>query len=118
MIDSAVPYRVSKFAVINNAAFTVVHTVAPLRWLSVRLIHVVNVSGGPVTVNFCAVPPGGTPTAANALLWTYKLDADQYLRFSDDDIFPPGYSLQCQASAANSINVKLAGIEEYVLGFS
>ncbi len=81
---------------------------------TVTMLHICNVTGSAATVRLCLVPNGGSPTAANAILWDFSIAANDVQELLKGDIWIDGAgpaTIQAQASANTSINIKLAGIE-------
>lgn len=95
-----------------SAAFQTIHTVYRTRQLTISIIHLVNCTAAPVTVQLCFVPSGGTPAQANAALWTYSIPAHDFIQLSEGQILPSDYSVQALASAPSAINLLIAGREE------
>lgn len=83
-----------------------------VRWLTVTMLHLVNTTAGPITVQVCLVPAGGTPTQANALLWDFSIPANDFIQCSDGLLMNPGESIQALASAGASVNLQFSGLEE------
>lgn len=106
----ATDYQVSELVQLGNA-FTLIHTVAPQRWLSISMVHITNTTNGDLTVRLCYVPTGGTAGADNAMLWDYTVPANDFIEFGGNDKIGPSSMIQALASAAASINIKLAGTE-------
>jgi 2-keto-4-pentenoate hydratase len=78
------------------------------------MLHICNVTGSAQTLRLCLVPNGGTPTSANAILWDFSIAANDVQELLKGDIWQDGSgtaTLQAQASANTSVNIKLAGIE-------
>lgn len=102
---------VSKFLQLTDA-FQTVHTVGPQDRLTVERLFITNTSNGAKTVQVCFVPkttPATSPTAANALLWDYSLNANTYVDIELSYILSPDYTVQALASASNVVNVFLTG---------
>lgn len=81
----------------------------------VRLIHVVNLTPADATVRICQVPstnPLTHPVSQNALLWDRVIEANDFLAFDDHDLMPAGWSIQASASANDTINIRVVGIQE------
>ena len=70
-------------------------------------LYVCETSNAARTVNVALVPPAGSPSAANALLFTYAIGAYavEPMIGAIDLIVPPGHTIQAQASANTSVNI-------------
>lgn len=95
-----------------DVGFTVVHQVYSVRYLMVTMLHLVNCTAAPITVQVCVVPSGGTPAQANALMWDFSLPANDLIEIGDGLLMAPGSSLQALASAGASVNLTFSGLEE------
>jgi len=93
-------------------AFAVVHTVYLNRSLMVAAIHLTNISAAAKKVRLCFVPPGGTPTAANAILWDFSVDANDIFEFGQDILIPSEYTVQAMADVTDAVIVYFSGSEE------
>jgi len=78
---------------------------------TVSMIHISNVSSSGVNTRICLVPSGSAAAIGNALIWDISVPANDFIEFGKGDIYAAGYSLHGKASADNSINIKVAGIE-------
>lgn len=94
-----------------SGAFQTVVSANPVG-IRVCVIHLVNTTGAPVTVQVCVVPHGGTPSVANALLYDYSIPANDFLQFDEGDFLSPNSTLQALASAGNSVNLRFSGVQE------
>lgn len=99
-------------AVALTIADQVIHTVYESRTFEITMIHLVNTTAVPVTVQVCAVPQGGTKQQANALLWDYEIPAHDFIEFGEGHLLLPGGSIRANANADNAVNLILAGTEE------
>jgi hypothetical protein len=65
------------------------------------------VSGSARTVSVCLVAPAGSPTAANAVAWQMAIGANvsDFIVGASGLLIPPGYTLQTNASANDTVNV-------------
>lgn len=104
-------FQVSKLLALTNA-FQIVHAVNYQRWLTVKNIHIANVTAGAITVQICFVFIGVTPISGNASIWNFSVPANDFIEFGEGQKLPPGTTVQALASAGASINVWLSGIEE------
>lgn len=95
-------------------AFQTVHTVYTGRNLTITALHLVNATGGAITVQVCFVPDGGTAVQANAILWDYSIAAHSFIIDlpAPGMILPSKASIQAKASAGASVNLMFSGMEE------
>lgn len=94
-----------------STTFAAIYEVPAGGVFSVSMLHIVNTSTTNATVSVCLVEPGGSPTAANALLWSFEVPARNFMELLKGDMWPEGAVLQARASATGVIALKLAGIE-------
>lgn len=80
--------------------------------LTLKMVHLVNTSAVPVTVQLCYVPKGGVPAADNAALWDYSIPAHDFLEFGEGHQLDPGTTIQALASADNVVNLFASGTED------
>lgn len=95
-----------------TGAFQTVHTVDSHRWLTVSNIHLTNTSNSAATIRMCFVAPGSSASEANAVLWDFSLDANDFLEYGEGVILFPNWTIQALASALTSITVHVFGIED------
>lgn len=115
-MSEPIPYQVAKIAVLGNGLMTTVHTVDSHRWLRIENIHLCNVTGGAVTVQFCLVPYGGSSGTTTALLYAFSIPANDFIEFGEGLRLGPGGLVRGLANAADAITAHLSGIEEIRTG--
>ncbi len=66
-----------------------------------------NVAGAARTYSVCLVAPAGTPTVANALIWSVSVPANtvDYAVGGAVMLVPPGYTVRASSDANDAINV-------------
>lgn len=96
---------------IDNAAVETIYTVPASTTFTVTMCHIANTTNAAKTIQLHLVPPAGAAAQANALLYDFSVPANDYVELLKGDIWATGVSLQAKASAANCLNIKLAGIE-------
>lgn len=94
-----------------TVAFQEVHAVHFQRTLTLRGIHVANVSAVAVKARVCACPKGVTPQASNALVWDFSIPSNDFVEFGEGFRIEPGGSLQASAEADNSLVIHFSGDE-------
>jgi hypothetical protein len=109
MADSTV--KIIKRAQLGTA-FAIIHTVYNVRNLRVTMLHLVNTTAGAVTVQVCAVPPGGSPDITNALMWNFSIPANDLIEIADGLIMEASSTLQALAGAGGSITLQFSGLED------
>jgi hypothetical protein len=102
--------RVSKQAQLG-IAFATIYTVNYQRQFTASCIHLVNTTGGAVTVQLTAAGPGIAPATANALLWSFSIPANDFLEFGEGLILFSQWVVSGLASAPNAITAIVCGIE-------
>lgn len=93
-------------------AFSQIHAVNFQRTLTVRMIHLVNLTAGAVAVTVCFVPPGETAVAGTAILWDFSIPANDFIEFGEGFVLPSSWTIQAKAGANNSIMIWVCGGEE------
>lgn len=116
MAEFKIPSQVIRL----TTSFALIYTVTnPLSAPSNRnmfivdMVHLCNVTGGPILFSICVVPSGGSPTDANALLWEFSVAANDVQEMLQGDKWESGSTIYAKASVNNSANIKLAGTLEF-----
>lgn len=101
------PAATTKRSGVNKltSGFTTVYTVQVNYWSKVTMIHLVNTTAAPVTVQLCSVAPGGTPTQDNALMWNFSIPANDLIELGDGYWMSSQMSLAAKCSVDGAINL-------------
>ena len=75
----------------------------------VSLFTVSHGAGGNETLTLYSVPPGGTPSASNALLYQVNVASNSYFEIREGWVIPPGNSVQMQSSPATTVVMNISG---------
>jgi len=103
--------KISAFTSLTVAPQTI-HTVFAQRKLTVKMIHLVNVTGAAATLQLHFVPPGGVAAAANAALYDFSIPANDFIELGEGQILFESYAVIGTCSVDNAINVTVCGLEE------
>jgi hypothetical protein len=103
--------KVSEFFSLTIANQTV-HTVYAQRNLTLSMVHLVNVTAAPKTVNVYFVPALGAAAAANAALLAYVIPANDFIEFGEGQILSSQQFVVASCSVDNAVNMTLCGLEE------
>lgn len=76
--------------------------------LKFTCIHVSNVSASPVAVFVCDCEPGASPTADNALIWGFDIQANSFLEFGEGIVLPRRHLLKAKADANDALVLKVS----------
>jgi hypothetical protein len=103
--------RVSRQAQLG-IAFSAIYTVNLGRQFTASCIHICNTTGGAVTVQLTAAGPSVVPGAANALLWSFSIPANDFLEFGEGLILFSQWTVSGLASSPTAITVIICGEEQ------
>lgn len=103
--------KICKLVKLTNA-FQVIHTVYSTRWLVLKAIQACNTNAGANELQVCIVPPGGTASADNSIVWSKSIATKDYLTMGEHFLVPPGYTVQALCSVTGKMILTLNGQEE------
>lgn len=95
-----------------TAAAQEVHAVHFQRHLRVSNIHIVNVTGGAVTIQITINPPGVNHQLSTALIWNFSVPANDILEFGEGLYIASDYTINALAGADQSLILYLSGLED------
>lgn len=107
MANALVPVSIVQL----TGSFATIYTVPGATTATVTMLHLVNTTGSPVTVDVCVVPNAGSAQQSTAILWSYSIGANDVLEILKGDIWSTGTTLQARAAATTSINLKFGAIQ-------
>lgn len=105
------PVKISAFTSLTIAPQTI-HTVFAERKLTVKMIHIANVTGAAATVQIHFVPPGDAAAVTNAALYDFSIPSNDFIELGEGQILFESYAVIGACSVDNAINITVCGLEE------